>query len=250
MSSQYDAIAKQYHEVAIDREDRKYLFVPTVERILGSVMGMKVTDCGCGTGFWTEWLATKGAQHVMGLDESEEMLRIAREETSIPGLPLQAVEYHWADLSAPDFMAIDSDLVFAAFLLNYAATFDALCMMLSSIKRMLPPGGRFVSLTTNPDHPEFDGRDYNVKFEAPEGVFEGCRIRVTDYHASHPPVSFEHFWFPKQTYLRAFELVGYQAPQWHELVVCQEGLDGFPEHYWDKFLRCSAVCVLEASVAR
>ena len=249
MSAQYDSIAQQYHDVALGRADRKYLFIPTVEQVLGDVTGQTVADLGCGTGFWTEWLAKKGAAYVYGIDESEEMLRIARAEAAQSGLLGKVIEYKQINL-AHDVNPLSHpvDLAFAAFLLNYAPNYEAMCEMLSGVNHMLPNRCRFITLTPNPDHPEFDGREYYCTVEALKGVYEGCTIKVTDYHDTLPPVSFEHFWYPKSTYERALKRLGFHSIVWHPLIVSQEGLERFPKGYWERYLAVSNPCVLEAVI--
>lgn len=55
--------------------------VPYVLELLGDVRGKRVLDTGCGGGFYSLWLDEKGAK-VLGVDGSEEMIKIAKEKAS------------------------------------------------------------------------------------------------------------------------------------------------------------------------
>ena len=55
--------------------------VPYILELIGDVRGKKVLDVGCGTGFYSLWLSEKGAK-VLGIDSSEEMIKIAKEKAS------------------------------------------------------------------------------------------------------------------------------------------------------------------------
>lgn len=55
--------------------------VPYILELIGEVRGKKVLDAGCGGGFYSLWLSEKGAK-VLGIDGSEEMIKIAKEKAS------------------------------------------------------------------------------------------------------------------------------------------------------------------------
>lgn len=55
--------------------------VPYILELIGDVRGKKVLDVGCGGGFYSLWLSEKGAK-VLGIDGSEDMIKIAKEKAS------------------------------------------------------------------------------------------------------------------------------------------------------------------------
>jgi 2-polyprenyl-3-methyl-5-hydroxy-6-metoxy-1,4-benzoquinol methylase len=55
--------------------------VPYILELIDDARGKKVLDAGCGTGFYSLWLSEKGAK-VLGIDSSEEMIKIAKEKAS------------------------------------------------------------------------------------------------------------------------------------------------------------------------
>ena len=63
---------------------------PVVERALPrDLAGLRVLDVGCGNGVWARWLLERGAR-VVGIDASEDGIRIARRE--VPGARFEALK--------------------------------------------------------------------------------------------------------------------------------------------------------------
>src|SRR5262249_59337254 len=87
-------------------------------RLVGDVSGLAVLDMAWGEGFYTRELRHRGAARVVGVDLSEGMIQLAREEEA--RLPL-GIEYRVQDARTLDGSE-QFDLVVAAYLLNYAAT--------------------------------------------------------------------------------------------------------------------------------
>jgi 2-polyprenyl-3-methyl-5-hydroxy-6-metoxy-1,4-benzoquinol methylase len=59
--------------------------VPYILELLGDPRGKKVLDAGCGGGFYSLWLSERRAE-VLGIDASEQMIKIAKEKASRKGL--------------------------------------------------------------------------------------------------------------------------------------------------------------------
>src|SRR5215510_11816190 len=73
----FDVFAEEY---AVHAEDGAYNALydrPAVLGLLGDVRGLRVLDAGCGPGLYAAELLDRGAG-VVGLDESPEMVRLAR----------------------------------------------------------------------------------------------------------------------------------------------------------------------------
>lgn len=103
-----------------------------VLKLLGDVQGQRVLDLGCGNGVLTARLASMGAEAV-GMDRSEEMLRLAREQH--PELMFCCQDASAFSFDEP-FDAVFSNAVF-----HWIPDQDGL---LQSIVRALKPGGRLV----------------------------------------------------------------------------------------------------------
>lgn len=106
---------------------------------------MKIIDVGCGTGFYTNWMAKLGAE-VIGIDPSEQYVKIAQETTS------HRIRYYAkavGKIRCLDFL--DSNYVDAAFmsdaLLFYFVPLvpedkPEIELLLGEIHRILKPSGR------------------------------------------------------------------------------------------------------------
>jgi len=95
--------------------------------------GERILDLGCGTGQLTAKIAEAGA-HVVGLDNSAEMLATAR--TNYP-----AIEFHLADAAAFHFDD-PFDAVFSNAALHWVQDAEG---VVRSVAATLKPGGRFVA---------------------------------------------------------------------------------------------------------
>ncbi len=131
----YDLYAKQYDESQgyLDSFERYDLF-----EMLGEVKGLRVLDLGCGTGRMSEYLIKFGAE-VVGLDISEEMLKIARKK-------LPKVEFVQGDSDKLPFEDDSFDMVVASFLVVHLPTMDA---TFDEAYRVLKPGGNFIVTNIN-----------------------------------------------------------------------------------------------------
>ena len=240
---EYNEIASAYHTDATQRDDRKYLFVPSALSHLGDITGKTVADYATGSGYWARLLKKQGATRVVGVDISEEMLKIAQVEEQKFS---EGIEYVWGDLrnytSAEKF-----DLVFAAFLLNYNDERSALFAMCQSISDSLTPGGRFVTLTPNPDKPEYDGSKYKYSAEMLHGKAEGDPITFTNFDNHNQPISFTNYYWSKATYEEALRSAGFTSIVWHPLIVSEEGKQCFEAGYWDEYVQDQHIIVLECS---
>jgi len=79
--SEWDKNAEVRHQQIITAIDISYhkILVPTIMRLVGSIRNKCVIDVGCGSGYLTAKLAAE-ASHVVGVDPSKEMIKIAKRE--------------------------------------------------------------------------------------------------------------------------------------------------------------------------
>src|SRR5262245_36371821 len=74
----FDTIATKYQDVA-SMAVRQAL-EDTMQRVIGDVAGKSVLDLACGGGGFTRRFKERGADRVVGVDISAEMLNLARAE--------------------------------------------------------------------------------------------------------------------------------------------------------------------------
>ena len=116
-------------------------FVEAVEhQIVSAVLdprpGERVVDLGCGTGTSTLWLADAGCM-VVGVDESQAMLVIARNKKTSAG----RMEWVHGDLTQLPWASASFD----AGLIQVALEFvDQPAVVLTEALRVIKPGGRLV----------------------------------------------------------------------------------------------------------
>ncbi len=101
-----------------------------------------VLDLGCGGGFMSEALASRGAD-VIGVDVSRGAIGIARRHAAGSGLPIRYLVASGEDLPLPDASV---DCVVCVDVLEHVRSLD---QVLDEIRRVLRPGGVFLFDTIN-----------------------------------------------------------------------------------------------------
>jgi SAM-dependent methyltransferase len=111
--------------------------------ILGDVSGLDVVDLGCGTGYFSAWLARRGARAV-GVDLTPAQLETARRLQDDTGISFPLVEASAEEVPLPDE-------TFHLALSEYGASIwcDPY-RWIPEAHRLLRPGGRLVFLCNSP----------------------------------------------------------------------------------------------------
>ncbi|KAH9211884.1 SAM-dependent methyltransferase [Leptodontidium sp. 2 PMI_412] len=140
--------------------------------LIPSPKGTNFLDLGCGFGWVCRWARDEGAQSVLGVDVSENMLSKAY---GFPADP--CVTYVQADLETYELPLDKYDIVFSSLTLHYL---KALPELISRIYRSLVPGG---TLVFSVEHPIFTA-PRNAKFVEDS---EGQTIWPLDSYLSDSP---------------------------------------------------------------
>ncbi len=111
-------------------------------RVLPDVAGMRVLEAGCGTAYWSAWLARRGAI-VTGLDNSPKQLENARMLQKEHGLEFPL---HLGTAEAMPFDDGSFDLVFSEY---GASIWCDPYLWIPEAARVLHPGGRIVFLVNS-----------------------------------------------------------------------------------------------------
>lgn len=118
------------------------IYMNCVDKMLDSVLGKIILDAGCGDGFYTRQLAYKGAA-VIGIDGSENLLKIAREKNSHTNVSFQAADL----LVKLPFKDNSFDIVVSNMVLM---DIEDIGSFISETSRILKPNGVFVFSITHP----------------------------------------------------------------------------------------------------
>jgi toxoflavin synthase len=79
MATNYDPIAEQYKR-SKQRPWRTHIETFTLMELIGDPAGEVVVDVACGEGFYTRLLRRRGAGKVVGVDLSQRMIELARDQ--------------------------------------------------------------------------------------------------------------------------------------------------------------------------
>ena len=107
--------------------------------ILGDVNGLDVVELGCGTAYFSAWLAKRGARPI-GVDVTPAQLATARSKMAETGIEFPLVEADAAATGLPDASA---DLVLSEY---GASIWVDPYLWVPEAARLLRPGGRLVFL--------------------------------------------------------------------------------------------------------
>jgi ubiquinone/menaquinone biosynthesis C-methylase UbiE len=111
--------------------------------LLGDVAGLDVVDLGCGTGYFSAWLARRGARPV-GIDVTPAQLETARRLQAETGISFPLIEASAESVPLPD---ASFDLAFSEYGASIWCDPD---LWLPDAWRLLRPGGRLVFLCNSP----------------------------------------------------------------------------------------------------
>jgi ubiquinone/menaquinone biosynthesis C-methylase UbiE len=240
MTTDYDAIAAEYKKAKL-QPWRTYIERFMLFDLVGDLTGKSVLDLACGEGFHTRLLRQKGAARVVGVDLSARMVDLARQEEEQRPLGIEYVRQDAKELNLEE----EFDLVFAAWLLNYAETKEELLEMCHGIARHLKPGCRFVAINNNPDYGGTTDamRKYGFSREATAPV-DGTPVSWTFYLDDGTTVEITNYYLSPSIHAWAFAEAGLRNLRWHPPRVAPDGLAEHGEDFWADFLRFKpAVCL-------
>lgn len=115
---------------------------PAMRKLLPNLNGKSVLDLGCGYGHNCLDFVTRGAERVVGIDISEKMLAVAKEESAH-----SKIEYR--NMSMTDISELDEkfDFIYSSLAFHYVKDFDAFAKDMYSV---LNAGGQ---LLFSQEHP-------------------------------------------------------------------------------------------------
>jgi len=242
MTTNYDPIAEQY-KLTKQQPWRSHVESFTLMQLIGDPTGLSVMDLACGEGFYTRTLRQRGAAKVTGVDLSQGMIELARQQETGHQLGIDYVVGDARSLNPTEQV----DLAVAAYLLNYAQNRDELQAMCDGISRCLGNGGRFVGVNSSPSlhYPTAPSyRKYGFEAKVQGEWEEGVPITWT-FHLSDGAVEIENYYLDVEAHETALRLAGFQVIRWQEPQVSPEGLAANDKTYWSNLLDHPPVVFLD-----
>ncbi len=242
MTTNYDKIAKEYKS-AKQQLWRQHIERFTLFKLLGDLKGKTVLDLACGEGFYSRLIKRCGAARVVGVDISQGMIDLAQHEEDSNPL---GIDYLVQDIKQLELHET-FDVVVAAYLLNYAQTYNQLLKICSVIARHLKDGCRLLLVNNNPQH-LVDGfmstRKYGFIKRAHGPLIDGTPVDyifflgddsfvITNYHLSI------------ETHESAFQAAGFRRVTWHNPKLSPEIFNDADHHYWSGFLEQPPIIFVE-----
>lgn len=134
-----------------DREvNANVLFeIPTLLSLLPDLKNRRVLDLGCGFGEHCKEYIDKGASRVVGVDISEKMLQVAREENSDPN-----IEYINIPMEDIGTIGETFDVVISSLAIHYIEDFDS---VVRAVYSLLSDGGIFIFSQEHPMNTCYSG---------------------------------------------------------------------------------------------
>ncbi|ARK13112.1 class I SAM-dependent methyltransferase [Fibrella sp. ES10-3-2-2] len=242
MATNYNAIAKEYQASKM-LPWRKHVESHTFFGLAGDLTGLTVLDLACGEGFYTRQLKLRGAAEVVGVDISDGMIQLAQEAEAQNPLGLV---YHCQDALVLN-LDRQFDLICASYLLNYARTAAELLQMGRVIANHLKPGGRFVTINSNPDYQATVEAMFLYGFTREnESYAEGAEITWRFYQPDQSHIAVTNYHLAKATHERVLEEAGLTHITWHAVEASPESLADYGPEHWTAIVNAQPIIGLSA----
>ncbi len=115
---------------------------PALRSLVSEIKNKIILDIGCGFGDFCRYAAQEGAQKIIGIDASRNMIEEAKNRSKV-----NAINYQQCAIEDYSVDRITFDLIISSLTFHYVADYSAL---IKNIKNWLKPGG---SLVFSVEHP-------------------------------------------------------------------------------------------------
>lgn len=234
-----DAQAADLYEEAMARMAlyHRHCQDPVIFQALGDVRGKSLLDLACGDGFYTRKFRRIGADPVMGVDLSPKQIERAREIEEREPL---GIEYRVGDALGLE-LSRRFEVVTAIHLLHYLENREEIEAVLRGIHRVLPDGGRFVTMIANPEFdlaghdPEDSKEKFGYYFSTAEPGNGGLmRFHPGGFSKKREITAEFHRW--DRDFLNDIAAkVGFAA-EWRNPFISEEGLEEYGAEFFENYL--------------
>lgn len=123
-----------------------------LEKMLPEFNGKKVLDLGCGFGWHCRYAVEKGADSVIGIDISENMLKEAKKMTSS-----NKIKYICKPIEDINYSRNSFDIVISSLAFHYIKSFENIC---ENVSKCLVKGGKFIFSVEHPIFTAYGTQDW------------------------------------------------------------------------------------------
>lgn len=242
---EYDEFADEYDQTFKLAPFRTHIEAYSMLKLVGDVRGQAWLDVACGTGPYARALRLRGADRVLGVDLSAEMLRVARAAEQEQRL---GIEYLQHDVGAMPRLGV-FDGALGAYLLHYASTEQHLRGMCRSIADNLRPGGRFVTYQLNPafarqaDYYLKYGTEMSLDPDAALADGDGVIFRINVPGFRSPELTI--YYWSRVMLDDALRAAGFGEIRWIMPELSPEASQGPDPQQWQDYLNAPLCVVIE-----
>lgn len=235
MDAPYDHIANIYQS-SKDRIIYKIVDY-SLKKLLANIHNLNVLDLACGEGHITRQLKTYGAKNVVGVDISQEMIKLAAKQEKAKPLGIEYICSPAQDLGRLGRF----DIITGVYILHYAKTKEELRKICNTIADNLKPGGRFIGVNTNGIKGKLynNFKDYDFEYILPQNICTGQKFKTVVHH-SQETIELQMYYYSQKTYNSILGEAGFKKIEWVDFTIPPELVDNKETAYWKKFGNVSA----------
>ena len=221
----YNWLSEEYQKTFV-KPDKQFSTLPTALNLIGEVKNKIILDLGCGSGFFTTEFANMGAKQVIGIDNSEEQLNIAKKH------PRRNISYECGDIFTDELPK--ADIVFAPYVINYAKSVKQLNALIKKIFKSLNDNGRFILVVDLPA----EGKNLK-KYGAVKTILgeerDGAKIKIELFNEDQLICTLKAIYFTPQAMEAALRNAGFTNIEWHKPIISREGMNKFGDDFWSGY---------------
>lgn len=244
VADEYDIISREYQESKL-LPFRLHVEQYSTFSLLPDLAGLSVVDLACGDGIYARKLKTAGAARVVGVDISAEMVTRAKEIEVAAPLGIAYLQSDVATVETEERF----DIAFCSYLFNYARSRAELRSLITSVARLLRPGGLAVGCNDYPDNPPAHYeryRPYGFIKIGPAEQSEGSTITYRFFNPDGSVFELDNYFLPTSLYREEFATAGFSAFDWVMPRVSPAGQAGFEAGFWDAYLESPPIVSFSA----
>lgn len=236
----YDKISKEY-EKATKRPLREFAYDYSLKYYIGNLSGKNVLDFACGNGASTRILKELGASKVLGLDVSQKMIDLAREQAA-EGLAYKQTDCFSDELALKEKYDVITGIMF----IQYANSKKQIRKVLENAYSALKEDGTFYLMTVKPSFLKDGYEKYGIKI-TPSSGDEGSDslIELHDFDWNKFCDFSINYW-NEETYKALFEQEGFKI-EWLPGLISNDGLKEYGEDFWKDFKKKPPYMIIKAT---